>query len=482
MAGVGAPGTGNGGNGGGGKLRLVGGKSNGGKSNGGNGGNPNAGANSTGPVNILTQQQITNQATKLVSSAYKPAYNQLNNDAKTASGLADKRAADNKYYGTWLASQNQQLIASNTANNAHLQNLESGLINTQNSLYGTQAPSMVGAANARPGNVSDNSTSNDFGTAPSNGGQSQLQQNQAANEGQLTNTAAWSDGLQSSMNSALTAGAANNQSVVGVADISNQSDLQKTMTSIGTARETLSAKQANDLTKVESGLTLNNQKGQEYNATYGLTQAKVGSAIANTNSEINNRLATQQTNQQRLAQGQQRLNLDGQKFNFSQQVAAWHQQDSTRTYQLDTQKYDLSVQKEIYARQKSTMKKPLSVTSQNAIYNRIDGITAEINQAIQAGATPQRALQMVATGGRYPITQKVVNAKGKTVDRTVESTYKGYGADSTVQLAYALSTGGGGGLSSQQVRLMNAMGLTGVLNHYSELPTQPESKPHVGAR
>jgi hypothetical protein len=388
--------------------------------------------------------QIKNQATKTISAAYAPAYQDLNQQAKTAQGLNDKRSSDNRFYQSWLQTQMDTLQSHADASHASLLGMEQNLQNQQNGLYSGQAQGLVAGANARSGNVSNNADSTAFG--------SRLQQNQAQNESNLNASSQQATQGIDLANNQVGAAKANDFSYLQANSQKQVADFQTTMQKLTTARDTLSSKQTADTLKEIARLQGVEVAKAQSNRSYAAAAEKLGISLANTNSLITTRA-------QNAATSQARLGLDMSK---AQQA----QMNSDRNYQLNVSKFDSATAKDLYQRDhglgaykpsKTGAKPALGQASQNSIYNHVATIRGHLTQLITAfHLSPVDAWHAYNTG-TFQQNGKAVKVPGWTP------------ADTGLLNAAYNTLDNGTGLSQGDITYLTNLGLT---NPQQRLPVQ----------
>lgn len=407
----------------------------------------------------LSPGAIKKQATTTIAAAYRPASQELNQQATQAKAISDKRTADNKYYLAWLNTQEQAMQTHADAANQQLIDQENTLRTQQQGLYSTQAGSLIAAANARSGNVSNNDQSNAFNQS--------LTQNQITNEGLLNSSQQSSTETMAHDNDLTNAVRLNSSSFVQAGEQKQLSDLQTALTGIAQARSKLVTSEASDITKEIARLNgIEIQKAQS-NRDFGVAAQKLGISQAETQSLIDNRAASTKiaeiNAQTRLSTAQQNaMNQD-------------------RNFDLNKQKFGAAAAKDLYERNhglgpyrpaKTTgAKPPLTQTGQNAVYARIDKVTAQINNLItQHGYTPQQAYHAVQNGGFVGGGQHESQSTSSTGSSS-KSLSQGQvkiiqeGDIQILNAAFNLRQGGVG-LSPGDVAALKAMGLAHPGNHY----------------
>lgn len=407
----------------------------------------------------LSPGAIKKQATTTIAAAYRPASQELDQQGTQAKAISDKRTADNKYYLAWLNTQEQAMQTHADAANQQLIDQENTLRTQQQGLYSTQAGSLIAAANARSGNVSSNGQSNAFNQT--------LTQNQITNEGLLNSAQQSSNETMTHDNDLTNAVRLNSSSFVQAGEQKQLSDLQTALTGIAQARSKLVTSEASDTIKEIARLNgIEIQKAQS-NRDYGAAVAKLNLSTAETQSLIDNRAAN--------------TKLAGQRLTLDLNKAQLAQLNSDRTYKLDAAKYGAQAAKDLYERQHglgvykpakgTSAKPPLTQTGQNALYKRIDAVTAQINNLItQHGYTPQQAYHAVQNGGFVGGAQHESQSTSST---GTTSTSKSQGQvkisqEGDIQILNAAFNlrAGGVGLSPGDVAALKAMGLAHPGNHY----------------
>ncbi len=411
-------------------------------------------------------QQLASQATKTISSAYAPQYQNLAQQTKTAQGLSDKRSADNKYYLSWLDTQMSAIQAHADASNQALISAEQGLSNQQQGLYATQSADQVAAANARAGNVSNNAQSTPLTTG--------IQQSEAAGTGLLGSAEKNVLANAGTNTNALAATRANNYGFIGAAESKQLADLNTTLTSIGNARSTLATKQTADTAKEIARLQGVEIAKAQSNRNFDVAAQKLGVTVANTNSEIQTRAATTATGQKNAATAAQR--------------AQDSQMNADRNYQLNVAKFNSATAKDIYQRDhqlgayrpsSAGVVKPLSPTSQEAYYNKIDKVAGDANWIRQhfPNMTPAAVYSLLQRGGTLTIPGAPNPTTGKVPPQN--RTFAPAG-DMVILNAGFNVRQGGSGLSPGDVSTLKALGLTDPATRYGSynLPTSAQNAPH----
>lgn len=413
-----------------------------------------------------TPQQIKKTATTTIAAAYKPAKQDLNHQQKQAQAISDKRSADNKYYLAWLNTQEQALQAHADAANTQLVGMEQGFAQQQAQLFNGQQPGLVAGADARSGNVSNNAQSTALNQT--------VTQNQALNAARLGSTS--QSGLETISRDQDMLGAVrlNSSAAISAADQKQLSDLQTTLSNIASARTKLFSSQAADTQKEIGRLGgIEIQKAQS-NRDYQAALVAAGVKTAEIKSLMTARTAATALNQK--------------KFDLALTKAQQAQANSDRTYQLNKGRYGLSVAKDQYEREhglgpyrpvKGTpAHKPLTQSSQNTIYNRIDKTTGLVEQLINTyGLSPQAAYHLLQNGG-YVNGPTHTTSTGKTSTSPVH--FNPVGDVQILNAAYNLRSGGSG-LSPGDIRALKAMGLATPekrYSHYSNPNTPGTGYPH----
>lgn len=408
------------------------------------------------PLAPLSPRQIRQQATTTIGAAYKPAYSQLDQQTKTARGISAKRTADNQAYQQWLNTQMGALQAHAESANSALTSLEQGLQAQQQGLYAHQGSDLTAGANARQGNVSANADSTSFGN--------ELYQNQQSNMGQLNSAEQQYASSQKSGNDALSGTAANNYGLIQAAQTKQLSDLDTVLGKLSDARTQLNTKQTADVAKEIARLQgVEIQKAQS-NRDYAAAAEKLGLSAANIQSQI-------QTRSGQLGIAQQNANTSATRANNAQLNA-------DRNYKLNQARYNSQVAKDMYERDhglgpyrvsKGGKKPSLSITSQNAIYNRISKVRGQVESLISAGYTPTQAWHLLHSGGYV---KGPAGASGKRGNVH----YAAVGDDGLLNAAYN-TRHGAGGLTPGDLNYLKNMGLD---NPGSRLPVIPNYYPSPG--
>lgn len=382
---------------------------------GGKGGGKGA-KTSTNPLDPLTAKQIVNQARKTISAAYSSSYKDLGQQGKLAAGVADKRAADDKYYQTWLDTQGQALQAHADAADVALNASMGKLGAAQSALYSGQSPALAAGANAREGNVSANANSGAFG--------GDLAQNQQANMGLLSNEQQFAQNSMNNNKGLVGAALANDSAYMSAIRSKQMSELDTAMTTIANSRTKLNAAKTGDIAKEITRLQGIEISKAQSNRDYAAAAQKLGLATAETQSLIANRAAG--------------TKISAINAQTSATRALNSQMNADRNYQLNVSKYNDATAKDIYQREhnlgtykvaktSSTGAKPLSSTSQNVIYNRISTLGGEMNQLVAAGYSASEAYHMISRGGTYNVSgHSRTYAPGGAKDGTLNAAYNVY--------------------------------------------------------
>jgi hypothetical protein len=407
---------------------------------------------STNWLQPQTNKQIQQQATTTIKTAYAPVFQQLDQQAKQAQGLSDKRTADNKYYQSWLDTQMSALQSHADAAQGQLTTMMQGFQAQQSQLYSGQAGQLVGAADARAGNVSNDANSNAFGE--------QLHQNQQYNEGILNSAGQQATAGMMTANDQLSGARANDFAEVQDSQRKNLADLNTALTKIGDARTVDQTKETGDIAKEVSRLQGVSINVAENNRNYAAAAQKLGISAANISSEIQNRNATQSLNQKKL-------NLDLTKAQLAQM-------NSDRNYQLNQDKYNSATAKDLYERQhglgpyRANKTSSLSQTSQNSIFQHIDKLGATMNDLVNNyGLTPQQAYHVALNGGPVQIgTRTQTQPNGKKISVPTYKNFTGDGNAQIVNAAYNAVRNGGTGLTPGDVAALKKMGITDPSTRY----------------
>jgi hypothetical protein len=325
----------------------------------------------TNPLALMSQSAIVKQATNSINKAYAPGYANLDKQGKTASDLSAKRTADNKYFMGWLDTQNQALQAHADAANAALSAASNNILSQP-----------IGTA----GNVGTGADA----TAVAGNAAGLHQQLAGANLAQNASAAIGSN--------AVAATGANNTNVVMTGEQKQQAALDTTLLGISTQRTKLQSTQGSDIVKEIARLQGVNVSIAQSNRAYDAAAQKLGISAANTQSLINTRQQTANTGSANAATNASR--------------AGNAQMNSDRTYNLDLAKFGAATAKDIYQRTNglgpykpaasASGQKPLTQTSQNAIYNKISTIQGQLRQLVANGSNGGSAFQTLKNGGSGP--------------------------------------------------------------------------------
>lgn len=415
-----------------------------------------------------TPNQIKAQATATVKAAYAPEYQSLNQQAKQAQGIADKRAADNRFYQTWLGSQMDTLQAHSDAARAHIEGLITNLNQAQSGLYATQGQDLIGAADQRAGNVSNNADSRPLTQG--------LQQNQQYNQGLLLDTSQFASSRLLSGIDQTDAARMNDSATISDIRIKQQADLSNALTKIANERALLNTKEGGDIVKEIGRLQGVEMQKEEANRNYAAAAEKLGLNAANIQNEILTRTQNANTSAQNAKTRQSQLQLDWTK-------AMNAQANSDRNYQLNQAKFGLTAARDMYEREhglgpykpaKSGQKPALSLTSQNAVYSKIDEIRGHLQQLVSAGVGAQQAWHILHAGGTVAVPFK--DATGKAKSRNM---YFGpVGDDGLLNAAYN-TLDGAAGLTKGDVAYLESLGVSnpGARLHVAQVAKPAPSNP-----
>lgn len=437
------------------------------------------------PLAPLNPNQLKQQAVKTVNSAFAPVYQGLNQQTKQSQGINDKRTSDNKYYLSWLNTQQASLQAHTDAANSQLAGLETTLGAQQQQTFQPQAANMVGQANARVGNVSNNAQSNAFGTAPSSGGETQLQASQAYNTQMLGASQQSAINQIGTANAQQTGSAGNSAGIVADLQQKDNAANATAMTNIANTRAKDQTLQSSDIEKEIARLQgVEIQKAQS-NENFQAAQQKLGLTTANTASQItartNSANAAQQRNQISAANTNSLIGSRNTTAALNLTKAQNSQMNADRTYKLDQQKYNSATAKDMYQRQHglgpykvaasksgsvgsaiSGVAKPLATASQNALYNSIDKIAAQYKSvsSTQPNWTPEQIYYFLQKGGvlATPVT-------GGTTGKPTTVRYAPEGNAQLLNAAYKIAQGLA--LNAGDVAALKGMGLANPGSRYS---------------
>lgn len=385
------------------------------------------------PLAPLSNQQITKQATNTITKAYAPSYTNLNQQQTAAQAIQDKRESDNKYYQDWLAGQQQLLQGHADDVNRQLTQQNQALLGAQNQLYSGQAGTLIGDANARAGNVTNNSQSNSFGN--------ELAQYQSANEQSLGNSVQMANNIMATNNSALTASGANAQGILQAGRDKQLAAFQTAMTNIANQRSKLQLTQGADIAKeitrlqgVEVSKAQSNRNFIALEQKLGLTRAD---AILAANTKISTNAATNATNAANNAN-----TVAG---------AAARNAATNATSRADAKlaaQTKLTVAGMTHAAKAG---KGATPTEYRVIQHVVNSATGLINQIMSHGISPQSAYQFIRTG------HTIFDSNGKVVMRI--NPMQGGLTTELLNAAYSLRQGSAG-LTPGDVAALQAMGIS----------------------
>lgn len=301
----------------------------------------------------IPQPQLKQQATKTINSAYAPALKDIANQRQQAVGLANKRSADNKAYQAWLDAQMGALKAQAEASHAQVTGLVGQLASSQQAAYAHQQALLTAAANARPGNVSNNAQSTAFG--------SDLAANQAGTTTQMAGAGTQAAQGVDLARSSLGATAANNAAYVQEGEQKNQSNLQTTLTNLGNLRAKTLASRTADTQKEFSRL-----QGIEIQKAQSNRDAQIAATKLN---------VTAQNNATKNAIAQQNANTNSQRVAGAAASAAFNN---------DPNAVGSAAWARVYGKGGGAgTGKPLSLQAQTTILNRISRVQQALKRDIQ---------------------------------------------------------------------------------------------------
>lgn len=375
-------------------------------------------------------------------TAFQPEYDQINAQTNLENGIISKQRADNQYYLQWLNTKASALQGQQAQVDQTTSNLENQLSQNQLSDFGAQAQDMTAAANARPGNVSNNA--NAF-TPGASANADFMGANRQAMEEQFGGAAQSALASEETAQSALGGAVANSAAVVAAGGAREETAYQTAMSKLATATTSVSDKQAAFLEKEIARLQGVQISLTENNRNYNTAVAKLGLQAAATNSLIASRAAST-----RLQQAK-----------FSESVKQNQFNDWVKNQQLgqNAEKIAISLANsdslralrnaEIAAKANGGA---LSHASQNTLYNKIQETSGELQTLIsQNGLSPHEAYAAVMQG--YWVTS--VNGKTKTIRVPRMSN------QSLLNAAFNTRQGGGG-LTPGDMKYLTQLGLTDI--------------------
>lgn len=412
-----------------------------------------------------SQQQLLQQATATIGSSYTAANMNLDQQQKQLLALNDKRMTDNQYYLNWLDSHAAGLQSQTAAANAML----GGVAATQN----TGTPIAPGSTLSAP----------------------------TGTNGSLAATDA------SLGNQAMTSARANDFAYMGQIRAKQMTDLQTALTGINNSRDTLVASEHGDIAKEVSRL-----QGVEIAKAQGTRSFNYNKAIGDRafNQQVlqNNRSfdaavqklqlvgqgqaltaqskAAQRALQKGIADQRTATTLRGQDITNANDKAKntlaltqtqLNQANKDRQYNLDKAKYGQTVAKDQYQRTHGLGSykppsagrggsggsagsgaggsRPLTTTSQNAIYSKISSVQGELRQLMSGGLTSQQAYQYLLNGKTATVGTGRSTSKGVAITRS-----KAYAPVDPQILNAAYNSTTGGGLTPGDVAALKRMGLS----------------------
>lgn len=417
---------------------------------------PGAGQQPANWLQPLTPDQVTNQATNTITSIYKPVLQSLDAQSTQESAIMAKQQADNQYYQQWLNSKSTSLQAAQDQVDQSTNALEQQLTGNMTQALGAETPALTAAANARPGDVSNN--------APSfTPGQSALGNALGANQqaAGLTETGAADRSLAQERiaQGQLSSGVGNAASFMEAGAMKQEGDFQNAMTKIAATKATALGNETSSIEKEIARLQGVQIAVAQNNRNYATAAEKLGIAVANTNSEINTRAANTNIAAGRLANSQANTNLAAKRLAESIAQNTFNDKVKGEKLSLDQQKYLLSVANtdsavalrnaEIYQKEHGGLT-PGEVNTQLSI---IDKASGELDNLTAQGLTPQQAYQALLTGSYYG---KGLNSKGATVAKRI--TVPRLTNQSMLNAAYNLRQGGTG-LTAGDVHYLAQLGI-----------------------
>lgn len=393
----------------------------------------------------LSQQQITNRATNEVSKAYAPAFAETAAETATANGLADKRASDNQYYQTWLDTQGAALQAQATQANAALAGQEQSLTSQQASLYGGQSAGLINAANATTGNVSNEANNSAYTT--------DLQQNQANNEGSLINAETAANARGVNQVNQITGTALNDNAVLQAGREKQLSDLQTTLTNIATANSKTSLTEGAAIQKEIVRLQGVEISKANANRNFAATEQKIGvtaadNAANNATSQANNERTTSTS----LANNENTENTSAANNERTTSTSAANNQRSTSTSAANNAANNAVKVAISQATLAAKAGQPATPAQIRTIATQVDKISGLADRLVsQNKLTPQQAYHIMQNGGYV---QTPAGASGKPGKEYIAPV----GNTQLLNAAYNLRSGGSG-LTPGDVSALKAMGI-----------------------
>ena len=415
-------------------------------------GNP---VQNTNPLVPLTNSQIQAQATKTVGAAYKPVYTELNMEGSQEQAIMDKQSSDNQAYQEWLNAKTTSVQTAQAQVDASTNALESQLLGAQTAEMGAQVPALTAAANAQPGNVTNNAPA----FAPGSPLGNSLQANQFGMQETEAAGAQHAFGAEQLANANLGQGAENAANFLQAGQQKEDAAFTTAMQKIATTRAGDVAKEASDIEKEVARLQGVSISVAENNRNYQTAAEKLGISVANTNSEIASRQAA--------------TSLNAAKFGQTQQQDAFNNIIKQATLSLDEKKFaqqviDDTAANALKAAQiyKDEHGGALTLSEQNTQFAIIDKATGEINNLItKYKLTPQEAYQAMLNGAFYG---RGLNSKGQTVVKSI--TVPRLANQSMLNAAYNLRDGSAG-LTQGDVNYLTQFGLTNLTSRWGSRAT-----------
>lgn len=406
--------------------------------------------------------QVKSSATSSVKAAYSPAFNELGQQASQENGIYSKQVSDNQFYQQWVDAKSNALMANESVVNNATNSLEQQLTGNQLSDYAHQSSDLVGAANARAGNVSDNTQS----TALT----STLAANQAGLKSIVGGAAQQALQVEGTQNNAANAAIANTGAFVASGQAKETSAFDTAMNTIANNKLALGEKESSAIQSEIARLQGVNITLSENNRNYNTAVQKLNISAANTASEINARAAATKLNQSKFNEA-----VAQNKFNDLVKNQTLSQNEQKIGISLANTNSEIALRNsEIAKNNRAGSNGLLTLNEQNTIYNEIQKAAGTMSGLEQKnGLTPQQAYQAVLNG------YFIVNARtsaGKTTQKRI--TVPRMSNQSMLNAAFN-SRAGATGLSAGDVAYLQKLGLGNISGR---LPVASKNYTNVGGQ
>lgn len=329
------------------------------------------------PMAQLTPQQVRRTASNTISAAYNPQYTDLNSQAGNAKAVYAKQQSDDKYFQNWLAQQGQQLQAHADASNKTLSDFIAGVRTQQQQSFGGQAGSLIGAADARAGNVTNNAQQAPF--------EGQLANAQTNQEGSFGNAAAQAMNVGNLAGNSVTATIAGNEGRVEAARGVQAANLTTTLKGIAQQRTKLNAARTGDIAKEIARLQGVEIQKSQYKTSEAALEEKLKIQGATAANLATTRSQNAASNAVRAAAATTSANAAATNAGTRQgQLTLAQQKDATQRANHTGPYAPAGARKGFPYGKTATGTAALSPASQNAMYSQINGMVqalkADINK------------------------------------------------------------------------------------------------------